>query len=76
MNTIIALVTIDNLAFLLAQSRNDTPMMLKVIFWVLLFVWALFGVGWASSTDTNLIRGRNIVVVVLLAILGYYTFGF
>lgn len=51
-------------------------MMLKVIFWILLLLLAIGGIGYAESTNPNLVRGRNLVVIVLMAILGYYTFGF
>lgn len=53
--------------------------MLIIIFWILIILWFIGGLELVSPTSPNyigMVRGRNIVVAVLLAILGYYTFGF
>lgn len=59
---------------LIAAATGQVPLMLKIIFWILLLLWGLGGFAWRENP--NWIRGNALVMVILLAILGYYTFGF
>lgn len=65
---------------ILAEIQHEkAPPMLIIIFWILIILWFIGGLELVSPTSPNyigMVRGRNIVVAVLLAILGYYTFGF
>lgn len=58
----------------LAATAGDAPLMLKIIFWLLLILWAIGAIGY--PTNTNVVRANSLMIVVLLAILGFYTFGF
>lgn len=57
-----------------AGSAEGAPLMLKIIFWLLLIFWAIGGFAWAGNP--NWAARGNLVVVILFAILGFYTFGF
>lgn len=59
---------------LIAATTTDAPLMLKIIFWLLLILWAIGGFAFAAN-PTWTARG-NLVAVILFAILGFYTFGF
>ena len=48
--------------------------MLKIIFWLLLILWAIGALGFYDNP--RIVRGTNGVLIILFAILGYYTFGF
>lgn len=53
-------------------------MPLAYIFWMLMILWLVFGVGypWFSSTpNQNVVRGGNLLLFVLIALLGVQVFG-
>lgn len=53
--------------------------MLIIIFWILLLLWLIGAFDFVPATHPSypvIVRGRNVVLLVLFAILGYYTFGF
>ncbi len=58
----------------LAALSSDAPIMLKIIFWILILLWAIGAIGY--PTNPNVVRGGNIVILILISILGYYVFGF
>ncbi len=60
--------------YLAAYSGENAPIMVKIIFWVLLILWAIGSFGFRDNP--NWVRGNGIVILICLAILGYYTFGF
>ena len=48
------------------------------IFWMLMILWVVFGIGypWAVPTpNPYVMRGSNLLLFVLLALLGYQVFG-
>jgi hypothetical protein len=54
-------------------------MHLSEIFWVLMIIWALFGVAWNSSQTafgTWGLWGNWLLLFVLFVILGWKVFGF
>lgn len=57
-----------------ATNGESAPIMLKIIFWVFLALWAFGGFMW--SDNPRWAHGHSIVVAVCLAILGFYVFGF
>ena len=66
---------------ILAVTTNGgaAPQMLIIIFWLLLLLWAIGALGFVNPANPNypnIVRGTNIVIVILFAILGFYTFGF
>ena len=60
------------LAFI--NSEAGAPLMAKVIFWLLLILWGIGNFGFAGNP--NVVRGTSLVLIILFAILGFYTFGF
>lgn len=62
------------LNLMLAAVSGDAPLMLKIIFWLLLILWAIGALGFYDNP--RIVRGTNGVLIILFAILGYYTFGF
>lgn len=53
-------------------------MPLAYIFWMLMILWAIFGVGypWVVATpNPHIARGGNLLLFVLLALLGVQVFG-
>lgn len=67
----------NHVLFLAANS--EASLMLKVIFWLLLLLWAIGAIGFVNPANPNypqIVRGTNIVLIILFAILGFYTFGF
>lgn len=58
----------------IAAVSGDAPLMFKVIFWLLLLLWAIGALGFYDNP--RIVRGTNAVLIILFAILGYYTFGF
>jgi hypothetical protein len=46
----------------------------RIIFWLLLILWALGSFGWRDNP--NIVRGAAAVQILLFSILGYYLFGF
>lgn len=63
-----------NLDSILILAASDTPLMLKVIYWLLVILWAIGSIGFAGNPAV--VRGTNGVLLVLFAILGFVTFGF
>ncbi len=63
---------ITNLAPLLAVG--DAPLMLKIIFWLLIILWAIGSFGWHDNPAW--VRGSSILLIILFSILGFYAFGF
>ena len=64
-----------NLISLLAiGSTGEAPLMLKIIFWLLLILWGIGNFGFHDNP--NVVRGTSLVLIILFAILGFYTFGF
>lgn len=63
---------------LILAATNDTPLMLKVVYWLLVILWAVGAISTATSATPNpaVVRGTNGVLIVLFAILGYVSFGF
>jgi hypothetical protein len=61
---------------LLAQYvHGDAALtMPRIIFWLLLILWALGSFGWRDNP--NIVRGAAAVQILLFAILGFYLFGF
>ncbi len=57
---------------ILALAGGDLTMP-RIIFWILLIIWAI---GGFYSDNPNVVRGTRALMIVLFAILGYYTFGF
>jgi hypothetical protein len=58
---------------------SDTPIMVKIVFWMLLILWAIGALGFVNPANPNypnIVRGTNILLIILFAILGFYTFGF
>lgn len=56
---------------LLFFTSNYMP---KIIFWILLILAAIGPIGFRDNP--RVMWGSGIVFLILLAILGYYTFGF
>ena len=64
-----------NTLFTLAVATGESaPAMLKIIFWILVILSAVGGIGFRSNP--NFAVGTSVVILILFAILGYYTFGF
>lgn len=53
---------------------GQTPLLLVILFWILLILWAIGAVGYHDHP--NFVRGGGLVLIILLAILGYGVFGF
>lgn len=66
MNTILIAETV--------LRTQDSPFMAKIIFWLLLLLWAIGVFGWHDNPVW--VKGSNILLIVLFAILGWFTFGF
>lgn len=73
MNFILAICNILNP--ILAAVGDHPPVMLKIIFWVLLIIWAVGGFFWRENPKWSG-GGSSILLIVLFGILGLYTFGF
>jgi uncharacterized membrane protein YhdT len=63
-----------NTELILAAGAGDPPIMIKIIFWVLIILWAIGAFGFYDNP--NWVRGSNILLILLFSILGYFTFGF
>lgn len=61
------------LTLFLAQVHGGS-IMPKIIFWILLLLWAISAVP--KWEDQRVIRGAAVIQIILFAILGYYTFNF
>jgi len=61
----------------LAVTRaENAPAMLIIIYWILILLWAI-GAFWANpQTYPNVVKGSNVVMLILFSIIGYYLFGF
>lgn len=59
---------------LLAQIATPTPIMPKIIFWILLILWAIGTFGWHENPKW--VTGSNVLLIVLFGILGYYVMRF
>jgi hypothetical protein len=59
---------------LLAATATDAPVMVKIIFWILIILWAIGTFGFAANP--NWVRGSSVLLIILFSILGFYTFGF
>lgn len=49
-----------------------------LIFWMLMILWAVFGVGYpyfVASPNPHVVRGGSLLLFVLLALLGWQVFG-
>lgn len=55
-------------------ASEQAPLMLKVIFWLLLILWGIGAFGFHDNP--SVVRGTNLVLIILFGILGYFTFGF
>ena len=69
----------DGTTCLAAVGAGEASLMLKVIFWLLLLLWAIGAIGFVNPANPNypqIVRGTNIVLIILFGILGFYTFGF
>ncbi len=58
----------------LIAVATEAPIMIKIIFWILIILWAL-GAFFAGD-NPRWVQGSKGLLIVLFAILGYYTFGF
>lgn len=61
-------------ALLPTLAVTEAPLMLKVIFWLLIILWAIGSFGWHDNP--NWVRGSNVLLIVLFSILGFFVFGF
>lgn len=61
-------------SLLLAVANSEAPIMVKIIFWILIILWAIGTFGWHDNP--NWARGSSVLLIILFSILGYYTFGF
>lgn len=68
------------IALLLAVTERGqaAPPMLIIIYWLLIVLWAIGALGFKSDNPNypTIVRGTNVVVLILFAILGFYVFGF
>lgn len=55
-------------------AEHPAPIMLKVVFWILLILWAIGVFGFYENL--RVARAANLVLIILLAILGFYVLGF
>lgn len=55
-------------------AEHPAPTMLKIIFWLLIILWAIGVLGFYDNP--RVVRGTNIVLIILFSILGFYVFGF
>jgi membrane protein YdbS with pleckstrin-like domain len=62
-----------NLEILAQVARGDMTMP-RIIFWILLILWAIGSFGFREHPYW--VRGQAVVLIILFAILGYYLFGF
>lgn len=53
-------------------------MSIGLLFWVLMVLWAIFGIGWRSGwvSDQYGPFGSTILAFVLFFLLGWHSFGF
>jgi hypothetical protein len=66
-----------NLLTILAQyARHEGGdlTMPRIIFWLLLILWAIGSFGWRDNP--NVVRGTSAVQIILFGVLGFYLFGF
>ena len=56
-----------------AVERGDLTMP-RIIFWLLLILWAIGSFGFRDNP--NIVRGSSAVQIILFAILGFYLFRF
>jgi hypothetical protein len=56
--------------------ESGATLMPKIIFWLLLILWAIGGFITPGNPNLNIARGTNAVQIILFAILGYYLFAF
>lgn len=71
---LLGLFSISSSAAIIVAQHSQAPVMLKVIFWILLLLWAIGSFGWRDNP--NVVRGTGLVMAILFGILGYYTLGF
>lgn len=53
-------------------------MPLAYIFWLLIILWAIFGLGYPFITETpnrRIVNGGNVLLFVLMVLLGWQVFG-
>lgn len=53
---------------------ESAPLMPRIVFWLLLILWAIGSFGFHDNPVV--VRGTNLVLIILFGILGYFTFGF
>jgi hypothetical protein len=58
----------------LARSEAGNLTMPRIIFWLLLILWAIGHYGFGDNPQVS--RGTSLVLIILFAILGFYLFGF
>lgn len=63
-----------SLALLAVNLASEPPIMAKIVFWLLIILWAIGAIGFHDNP--NWVRGSSVVLIVLFAILGWYVFGF
>jgi len=63
-----------NTLLLLAQLHEGGSIMPKIIFWLLLILWAIG--TFPKWENDNVVRGAALIQIILFGILGYYTFSF
>ena len=53
-------------------------MPLAYIFWLLIILWAIFGLGYpfiAETPNRRIVNGGNLLLFVLIVLLGWQVFG-
>lgn len=64
-----------NAIAILAEVRSSPPMLI-ILYWILLAIWAIFGlIPFGEPFRANVVRGTTVVALILFAIIGYYLFG-
>lgn len=53
---------------------GPVPFMVKIFFWVALFLWALG--GWFWSENPKFVNGGKILLIFLFGVLGWAALGF
>lgn len=60
---------------ILATLAANLPQFIILLFWLILALW-LIGLWTPFSTSQHYVRGSSVVIIILLAIVGYASFGF
>lgn len=55
-------------------AATAAPLMFKIIFWLLIILWAIGSFGFHDNPVW--VRGSNVLLIILFSILGFFVFGF